>query len=138
MQRDPELVAFVERMYDVFATGSPDVVAGMIASDPEVLGIGTDPAEWWVGDAVEGAFRAQMPQMHAAGMRFRAGAIQAYREGSIGWVADQPALEMPDGNRLPMRMTLVCRRDGDAWRMLQFHLSIGARNEDALGTELTI
>lgn len=137
MQPDAELRALVERMYDAFATGSPEVVTGMISRESGVLGIGTDPAEWWVGDAVPRAFQAQLPEMHAAGIRFRSGEGVAYREGSVGWLADQPVLELPDGNRVPMRMTAVFHREDDAWKMVQFHLSIGVGNDDALGTELT-
>ena len=33
--------------------------------------------------------------------------------------------------------TAVFRREGDAWKLVQSHASIGVRNADAFGTELT-
>lgn len=139
MQRDPELARFIHRMYDVFANGEPEVAAEIVSNSPGVIGIGTDPFEWWVDDAVLAAFRAQVPEMHAAGMRFRAGDVVAYSEGTVGWIADQPTLLLPDGNEVPMRMTSVCHREGEGgdWKMVQFHLSIGIPNQEALGEELT-
>lgn len=137
MQHDADLARFVEQMYERFSSGKPDLADDLVSADPGVLGIGTDPAEWWVAENVLRAFKAQIPEMHAAGMRFQPGAVVAYSEGPIGWVADQPSLRMPDGSEIPMRMTAVWRRDGDAWKMLQFHLSMGVSNQEALDTDLT-
>lgn len=137
MQPDVPLADSVRRMYAMFGTGSTAAADDLIATGPGVIGIGTDPAEWWVDEEVTAAFRAQVPEMHAAGMSFRPGDVLAYSEGAVGWVADRPALRLPDGSELPMRFTGVFRRDGDAWLMVQMHLSIGVSNQDALGTELT-
>ena len=138
MQPDPELASFIKQMYGVFESGSTDRVDDLISNAPGAIGIGTDPDEWWVDDAIAAAFRAQVPEMHGAGMRFRAGDIAAYSEGSVGWLADRPALVLPNGAEAQMRMTAVCHRDGGAWKIVQFHLSIGVPNADALGQELTI
>ncbi len=138
MQADSELAGYVAQMYEQFSTGSPDGVEGMLTSSPGLIGIGTDPAEWWVDEAVGRAFRAQIPEMHGAGLRFQGGEVKAYSEGSVGWVADQPSLRMPDGSEIPMRYTGVWHREGGAWKMVQFHLSMGVSNEDALGEELTV
>lgn len=89
------------------------------------------------GENLRKAFKAHLPEMHAAGMRFRQGSIQAHSEGSVGWAADQPALVLPDGNEVPMRLTSVWRQEADTWKMVQFHLSIGIPNQAALGENLT-
>jgi len=125
-------------MYAMFETGSPAGADTLLSKAPGVLGIGTDPDEWWIDDAVAAAFRVQVPEMHAAGMRLRSGGVVAHSEGTVGWVADRPTLLLPDGSEVPMRLTAVWHRDGDAWRMVQFHLSIGVSNQDALGAELTV
>lgn len=137
MQRDQGLAEILSGMYSAFETGSPAVVEQIMSSESDIVGIGTDPEEWWTGGNVRRAFEAQIPEMHAAGLRFRAGDIQAFSEGSVGWVADQPTLTFPDGSGVPMRLTSVFRQEGGSWKMVQFHLSIGVPNQAALGEELT-
>jgi hypothetical protein len=123
----------------VFNTGGVSIVGDFVSTEEDVLGIGTDPREWWAGsEAFRAAWNTQLPEMHAAGLRFEPGDIQAFSEGSIGWFADQPTLKMPDGGEVPMRLSGVCRQEDGAWKMVQFHLSIGMLNEEALGEELTI
>lgn len=139
MERNADLAAQIERMYDVFNTGDASGVESFLSSADEVLGVGTDPREWWAGsEAFRAAWSTQPAEMHAAGLHFEAGDIQAISEGSVGWFADQPTLKMPDGNGVPMRLTGVCRQEDGAWKMVQFHLSIGAMNEESIGEELTI
>jgi hypothetical protein len=138
MQRDTQLAEDFKWMYDVFNTGDVAGIDDFVSHDDGILGIGTDPREWWGGAAVIQALKTQPPEMHAAGLRFEPGEVQAYREGSVGWIADQPTLELPDGSTVPMRLTAVCHQEDGAWKMVQFHLSIGASNEAAIGEELTI
>jgi hypothetical protein len=138
MQRDAELTAYLTRMYDVFNTGDVSKVDVFLAQEEGILGVGTDPREWWAGAALRQAFVTQPPEMHAAGLRFEPGDLQGYSEGSVGWFADQPTLITPDGGEVPMRLTGVCHQEDGTWKMVQFHLSIGMMNEEALGEELTI
>jgi hypothetical protein len=44
---------------------------------------------------------------------------------------------LPNGEGVAMRLTGVCIRANDAWKMVQFHLSIGIPNEEAIGARLT-
>lgn len=44
---------------------------------------------------------------------------------------DEPSFVFPDGSRLGMRMTLIYRREDDAWKMLHMHASIGVPDEEA-------
>lgn len=138
MRPDSDLTTYMKKMYEMFEAGSPAAADSLVSSVGGVLGIGTDPEEWWTDGAVVAAFRTQVPEMHSAGMRLRSGEVAAYSEGSVGWVADRPVLHLPDGSAVPMRLTAVWHRDGDAWKMVQFHLSVGVPNQDAIGTELTI
>jgi len=102
----------------------------------EVVFGGTDPEEWWEGRrTLLQVFKAQMQEM--AGFKFAGSEPRAYRNGSIGWVADRPRLQLPDGNEVPMRLTAVLQQQEGRWRLVQGHLSMGVRNEDALGKELT-
>ena len=139
MERNSDLATQVQRMYDIFNTGDISAVDDFLSIDENVLGVGTDPREWWAGtDAFRAAWNTQPAEMHAAGLRFKPGDVQAFTEGSMGWFADQPTLNMPDGGAVPMRMTGVFHEENGAWKMVQFHLSIGALNEELLGEELTV
>lgn len=138
MQRNDQLAGHFARVYTVFASGDPSTVSDWLSADRDVLGIGTDPDEWWVGEHLHRAFAAQVPEMNAAGMQIHAGDVQAYSEGPVGWVADQPTLRLANGTEIPMRLTSVWRQEAGAWKMVQFHLSIGVPNEVALSEELTI
>ncbi len=138
MQRDADLAGLLSQLYAMFESGDPSTAANFISSEKDVLGIGTDPNEWWVGEAVFRAINAQVPEMHGAGMRFQEGDVQALSEGSVGWIADQPRLKVPDGGEVPMRLTSVWHREAGTWKIVQFHISIGAANEEALGEDLTV
>jgi hypothetical protein len=138
MQRNAELAEYLTRLYALFATGDVSLADELLSSEADILGVGTDPREWWLGDAFRDAARTQPAEMHAAGLRFEPGEVLACSEGSIGWFADQPTLKLPDGGDVPMRLTGICRQEDGAWKMVQLHLSIGIMNEEALGEELTI
>lgn len=100
-----------------------------------VLAIGTDPAEWWTGYAtITGVFEAQLKEMD--GIQILANTPQAYCDGSIGWVADQPTLKLPDGTEMPFRLTAVFQKEQDGWKIVQWHVSMGVSNEDLIGEAL--
>ncbi len=62
---------------------------------------------------------------------------QAYSEGTVGWVADYPKLRLPDGTEIPFRITTVYPKENGAWKMVQWHGSIGVPNEEMVGQDLT-
>ncbi len=138
MQRDSDLAGRLSQLYAMFESGDPSTAPNFVSGEKDILGIGTDPSEWWLGEAVFRAMNVQVPEMHGAGMRFQQGNVQAFSEGSVGWIADQPTLKLPDGSVVPMRLTSVWHQEADTWKMVQFHMSIGAANEEALGEELTV
>ena len=50
-----------------------------------------------------------------------------------GWFADRLAFVTPDGHDIPCRLTGVWRREGDEWKLIQSHASIGVPNAQAFG-----
>lgn len=137
MEPSPELRDLTESLYQAMMTGDASFIA-TFSRQPGVLCIGTDPAEWWSDSpTLERVMSAQLREMGAGGVRVVAGNPQAYQEGSVGWAADQPTIQMPDGTKMPARITLVAHREGDVWKIVQAHISVGARNEEVLGQTLT-
>ena len=50
----------------------------------------------------------------------------------MAWVADEPTIEMPDGSSVPARLTAVMRIDGDRWKIVHAHFSVGVPDEEVV------
>lgn len=133
-----ELVHLLEQMYASFSTGDPTAWSGRISRRHDVIGIGTDPEELWVGtETVIAVTETQLREMATAGVSFAAGQIRADSAGDVAWAVDEPTLRMPDGAEQPMRLTVVAVKEDGQLRWTHFHLSIGVPNADALELDLT-
>ncbi len=137
MESSTELRNLVLRYYQALAAGDRSFLEQIISYQPGVLNIGTDPREWWSGyDTFLHVAVTQFQELGGS-PRIMGADPQAYREGSVGWVADQPSFELPDGTQLPFRVTGVFHQEDGAWKLVQSHYSIGVANEEAVGRELT-
>jgi len=137
MEHSDELRDLTLRFYEAATTGDLSFFDRHVSRQEGALVVGTDPNEWWEGfEAIREAVRAQSEQM--GGMRMVAGRLQAYQEGSIGWVIDRDAsFQLPDGKEIPFRNTLVFRREDGEWKVVHEHASIGVSNEDMFGEDVT-
>ena len=139
MKSDGDISKQLARFLGTFESGDVSTVEAIVSREADVLGIGTDPDEWWPGrDNLMRAVRAQVPEMHGAGMTFRTEDERSYSEGDVGWSAAQASIVMADGSTLPTRFTSVWRREGGDWKLVNFHVSVGMSNEQLLGQELTV
>jgi len=122
----------VERWLAAVITGDADAALHRVSEDPGVLLIGTDPNEWWEGDA-----RAIMVRQleETGGMPATWGRIQAWEEGSVGWASAQGQIAW-EGNRYDARMTFVFHLEHGDWKMVQGHVSLPQSNE-SIGMTLT-
>lgn len=135
MNASPELKDLTQRLYQALASADHSFVERHLARDEGVLMIGTDPQEWWMGnERASRLLRTQLEEM--GGFPIKAGDVQAYEEGSVGWAADQPRIALPDGE-LPLRLTLVFHREDGEWKVVQWHASLSVANQEALGEDLT-
>ena len=76
-------------------------------------------------------FKSQLKELR--GLQLLADAPQAYRDGSIGWVAGQPILKFSDGTEMLVRLTAVFQMEENGWKIVQWHFSMGIPNEDSIG-----
>jgi ketosteroid isomerase-like protein len=135
MKRYPEVEDLTRAIYDGMRRGDVPAVVATISGQDGLVWIGTDPAEWWTGhDTVAAVFRAQLDAIGSFDLV--GGDPMGYGDGDVAWVADQPSVRLPDGGELPLRVTAVAHREADCWRFVQWHVSVGVANEDALGAEL--
>lgn len=101
-----------------------------------VLAIGSDPNEWWAGyDTIARVFKAQLQEM--GGIQIKAGELNAFVEGTVGWVADRPTVRLPKGQEMTFRGTAVFHKEDEEWKIVHLHHSIGVPNEEAVGKGLT-
>jgi ketosteroid isomerase-like protein len=137
MEHSDELRDLTLRFYEATATGDLSFIDRHVSRQEGALFVGTDPNEWWEGfGALREAMRAQSEAM--GGMQIVAGQLQAYGEGSVGWVIDRDAsFRLPDGREIPFRSTLVFRREDGEWKLVHLHSSIGVKNEEIFGEDVT-
>lgn len=137
MKRSAQIKDTLVQFYDGFSRGDAAGLMDLISSERGVLTIGTDPQEWWdERDAMRRAFEAQLKEL--GGAILVAGEPQGYEEGSVGWASDRPTIRMADGTEIPTRVTAVVHQEGDRWKLVQTHISLGVANEEVVGQTLTI
>ena len=137
MEQSDELRGLTLRFYEAAATGDLPFFERHVSRQQGAVFVGTDPDEWWEGlEAFVEAMRAQSEAM--GGMQIVPGELQAYREGNVGWSIDRDALfRLPDSTEIPFRNTVVFHREDGEWKLVHEHASIGVRNEEMFGEDVT-
>ena len=132
MKRSPELEELVARWFAAATNGDSSIVDEMVSVDEGVCLIGSDPGEWFCGgDAVMQFLRGEVD--NAGGdVKFVPNETEAFEEGTVGWATTMLKITMPDGQRVSPRWSSVFHLEGDSWRIVQTHTSIGVDN-DAVG-----
>jgi SnoaL-like domain len=140
VERSSELRDLAMRVYQAVTTSDISLMERMMSHRPDILNIGTDPDEWSVGfDTIMRIAQAQFQQMGGDTQSIQVEGVdpQAFVEGTVGWIADRGIYLLPGGIRFPFRMTMVAHQEGGEWRVVQLHVSVGVRNQDLLGQQLT-
>jgi hypothetical protein len=139
MEQSEELRDLMLRLYEALTIGDLSFVDRHVSRQEGAVFVGTDPDEWWESfEAFREAMRAQTEAMSGSGLQIVAGQLQAYREGSVGWAIDRDALfRLPDGSEVPFRNTIVFLQEDGEWKLIHVHSSIGVRNEEMFGEDVT-
>jgi ketosteroid isomerase-like protein len=136
MDTTDDVRALLDSIYA--SIGSGDASAYLANLSEDVVGIGTDEAEYWVGrDTMAPIVEKQMAEMSGAGLWVTGGDPVIGESGDTVWAADRPTLHLPDGSSVVLRATMVATRDGDRLAVRQMHLSAPAPNEEVVQMELT-
>ena len=110
-----ELGAVLGRVFAAINARDADTCLNLHADEPGVLFIGTDPDEWWAGLGSLNVIGPRGPNAASSkrrGVTFGMGEIEAYSEGTVGWVATRPILLVPGWLRtVPLRFTGVLHLD---------------------------
>jgi hypothetical protein len=118
------------RFYERFSAGDVDGFAQGLAEVPGVSVIGSGPDEGH--DDRESWINAYRSGIAELGLTLRAEDPRGYEEGTLGWGVDRPSFVLPDGSYLPTRMTAVLRNEGDDWKIVHLHFSVGVPDEEAI------
>ena len=120
-----------------FGNGDVGTIDRLLAKNQPVLFIGTDPGEWWDDRArLLEVYEIQLKEM--GGPKVELGDVNDGSQGDAGWASAQATIQIPDGPTFAMRVSAAMLREDGEWRIVQGHASVGAANEDTVGTELTV
>ena len=138
MEQSDELRELMVRFYEAVNNGDFSFVERYVSRQEGAVFVGTDPSEWWEGfGAFVEAMRTQEEAMGDGGLQIVPSQLQAYREGSVGWVIDRESFQLPDDTEIPFRNTAIFHQEDGEWKLVHAHASIGARNEDVFGEDVT-
>lgn len=125
-----------ERFAESIRARDLDTLSAVISEDEDVVFIGTDPDEWWIGhDTIVSVYAQQLEALGPEGVGLAAFDVSAYEQGQAGWFAGRTAL-VADGDAVPVRISGAARKVEGNWRIVQLHVSIGIPNEQVVGVEL--
>ncbi len=100
-----------------------------IVSQQAKLVIGTAPGEMVTErDRMRFGFEAE-------GVTLETRSARGYEEGSLGWAVDEPRFGFPDGSAFDCRVTSIFRREGDVWRLVHAHFSVGVPDEEVVALQ---
>ena len=118
-----------ERMWPAFDNA--------ISTEDGTLFIGTDPDEWWDDQSeMRRIMKSQSEELQ--GSQASIVQLDAWFEGTVGWAAAKVDFSFLDGSSASMRLTVTVAQQSGVWKIVQGHLSVGARNQDVVGRELTL
>jgi ketosteroid isomerase-like protein len=127
-ERSPEIEQFLRDTAEAMERGDVETIERRTSREDYAVAIGSDASEWAQGyDDILRLWRESTPegamQVHSA-----LDDVVAYQEGSVGWGAGRGWFEV-EGQRVPVRLTVVVHRENDEWKAVQSHASIGVPND---------
>ena len=138
MEPSAELEAVVRRIFEAINARDFATVRNLQSEDAGAIHIGSDPDEWWTNyRETLAVIEAQLGELETVGVHYETGDVAAYSEGTVGWAVCRPTLALGDGSTTTLRFSGVLHLEDGIWRFVHSHLSVGARNEETIGVELT-
>lgn len=132
MNRSTELETLILQLHGQGSPGDiPVTFDSLLSRQDGVLVIGTDPTEWWqdhdeIIRAYQGTGNADNSgeKPHA-----KIKELNAFSEGSVGWVTGCKVYTLADGKDIPIRLTYILHHEDFGWKLVHIHYSIGIPNE---------
>jgi ketosteroid isomerase-like protein len=130
MRRSHELLDAYTHVFQDIQDGRITSANDFLSSSDEVSVIGTDPSEWWTGrENVAPILDAQFAWFRQLAATFNTSSAEAWTDGDLGFVVDQPTVTLKDGRSVQMRATTILQKESGSWKVVHQHFSIGVPNE---------
>lgn len=120
-----DVAGTVTRFYEAIERGTVAAFDDVISSDPVAMVIGTDR---WVDDRA--TWREAFPNLR--GITVEGSGARGFRHEDSGWIVDRPIFVLPDGGRLPARLTAVTIQENDRWTIVHIHISVQVPDDVAV------
>jgi hypothetical protein len=116
------------RFCDGVTRGNVDQFDDIVSQEAKLV-IGTAPGEF-VSDRAAMRFGFE-----TEGVTLASRDVRSYEEGTLGWAVDEPRFGFPDGSAFDCRVTAVLRQEGDVWRLVHAHFSVGVPDDEVVALQ---
>lgn len=111
------------RFCDGVSEGKVDEFDDIVSQEAHLV-IGTAPGEMVTT-------REQMRfGFETEGVHLESTDARGWEEGTVGWAVDEPRFGFPDGSGMDCRTTTIFRKEGEVWRVVHAHFSVGVPDEE--------
>ena len=121
----------VIRFFEALRDGDEESVRNRVSREPGFERFGSDPQEVWHDGETSALLWVQQIREMGGGYPWRLiDEIRAMREGTVGWAMGRADMASPIGGSVEFRFTTVLHLEHGEWRIVNWHSSIPASNED--------
>jgi uncharacterized protein (TIGR02246 family) len=123
------VTAVIDQFWQSFETQDISLVSEVMAHDPDMVVIGTDASERWVGyEAFETAMEEQFAAMESLQTSLHHETFRIHHFGEVAWysgVADFKGISLgEDFEFADLRVTAVLEKRDGRWVIVQYHGSM--------------
>ncbi len=130
MEPSEELRQVVTRFFVALRDGDEEAVRNRVSRQVGFERFGSDPEEvWHDGEASARLWTQQMRELGGGYPWQLIDEIYAMSEGSVGWAGGRSRMASPADDNVEFRFTCVLHLEQGDWKIVQWHSSIPATNE---------
>ena len=130
METSEELRQVVTRFFVALRDGDEEAVRNRVSRQVGFERFGSDPEEvWHDGEASARLWTQQMRELGGGYPWQLIDEIYAMSEGSVGWAGGRSRMASPADDNVEFRFTCVLHLEQGDWKIVQWHSSIPATNE---------
>lgn len=127
---DAEIRMVLDQMVEAQNAGDRDRYVASLAHRPDAIHIGTDPDEWWTVDELS----RSLSDGDNSDIKLVIDEMTVHAEtDDVAWAVGRGHFESAAGKSRPVRTSGVLTRDGDGWKLVHSHASIGVPNSEMFG-----
>ena len=131
MEPSEELRLVVSRFIEALRDGDEEAVSNRVSRQPGFERFGSDPEEvWHDGETAARLWVQQIREMGGGYPWHLIDEVHAMQEGTVGWAVGRAQMTPPNGGSVEFRFTAVLHLEHGEWKIVNWHSSIPARNED--------